>query len=287
MSLIRSNWTTLPDNLKQNVIYFLSPTSCHQVVELCKDANCGATQYRTLFKNADFQLPTNPSPVTDEDWETAYTAKCTELRNVLNIISNWGEPKTQHLGPDRRNIFEEFAGEWIHNKLVVLAALSQHGLSLKYISKKLQKDKKVVLAAVGQNGGALEYADNVFRSDPEVVLAAVRKRGLALYYAHPDLQKDPRYKEVMLAAVTENGRALQYACPELQNEEEAYREIVLAAVRQNGKALQFASKKLREDKEVVLAAVTKDGQALQYADNDLKSDLEIVLAAFRAGRRTL
>lgn len=44
-------------------------------------------------------------------------------------------------------------------------------------------DKEVVLAAVQQDGMALRYADSEMKKDKEVVLTAVRQDGMALRYA--------------------------------------------------------------------------------------------------------
>ena len=155
---------------------------------------------------------------------------------------------------------------------VVLAAVNKNGCALEFASKELRSDRKIVLAAVNKNGCALEFASKGLRSDREVVLAAVKSSGFALKYAPTELQSD---RALVLAAVNSCGFALQYASTELQSD----REIVLAAVNDTPSSLAFASEELRSDQEVVLAAVNNDGYALKHASKELRSDRDFVLAA--------
>ena len=167
----------------------------------------------------------------------------------------------------------KFASEELRqDKEVVMAAVKQEEWALKYASEDLKGDKEFMMAAVTQEGVALEYASEELQGDKEVVLAAVTQNGVALEYASEDLQGD---KEFMMAAVTQNGVALEFASDELQSD----KEVVLAAVTQNGEVLKFASEELQGDKEVVLAAITQEGWALEYASEDLKADKQFMLAA--------
>ena len=246
LPFICSDWTTLPHHLKHKIIYYLPPTSFHQVVELCNDAQCGATEYQTLFEKADFRLPADASLVTDEDWKRAYTDKCVELRdvlaNLLKSINNFYRPDV--IDP-----------EWKNHKIVMLAAISQDGMKIEDASNELKNDRDVVLAAVKEKGHSLYYASEELQKDPEIVIAAVTENGLALEYISEELQNNKElYNKIVLAAVTENGLALRYASKELQNDEEKYKEIVLAAVAQDAEAFNYVPDELKEDREIILAA---------------------------------
>ena len=166
------------------------------------------------------------------------------------------------------------------DKDVVLAAVRKNGIALTYTSDRLRNDKEVVLAAVAQIGEALQYASDTLKNDREVVLAAVAQDGDALRHASDALKND---REAVLAVVAQDWRALQFASDEMQND----REVVQAAVAQNGWALQFASDALKKDREVVLTAVTLDANALQYASDDIKNDKEVVLVAVTQDGRAL
>ena len=100
--------------------------------------------------------------------------------------------------------------------------------------------RDLVLAAVWQDGMALRYASEELQADREIVLAAVRQDGMALCFASEELQAD---REIVLAAVQQDGRALCFASAELQAEP----DLVLAAVRQDGRALDYASVELLAD----------------------------------------
>ena len=93
-------------------------------------------------------------------------------------------------------------------------------------SVELKNDKEVVLAAVAQAGLALRYASAELKNDKEVVLAAVAQDGRALHRASAELMND---KKAVLAAVAQDGRALEDASVKLRND----KEVVLAAVAQN------------------------------------------------------
>ena len=58
---------------------------------------------------------------------------------------------------------------------LVLAAVWQDGMALRYASEELQADREIVLAAVRQDGRALCFASEELQADHEIVLAAVRQ----------------------------------------------------------------------------------------------------------------
>ena len=72
---------------------------------------------------------------------------------------------------------------------LVLAAVWQDGMALRYASEELQADREIVLAAVQQDGRALCFASEELQADHEIVLAAVRQDG-APDYASAELQAD-------------------------------------------------------------------------------------------------
>ena len=73
---------------------------------------------------------------------------------------------------------------------LVLAAVWQDGMALRYASEELQADREIVLAAVQQDGRALCFASEELQADHEIVLAAVRQDGRAPDYASAELQAD-------------------------------------------------------------------------------------------------
>jgi hypothetical protein len=76
-------------------------------------------------------------------------------------------------------------------------------------------DFDVVMAAVSQNGLALRYASARLRDERAIVMAAVKQIGLALYHASVALRGD---RAIVMAAVSQFSGSLMYASTELQNE---------------------------------------------------------------------
>ena len=69
---------------------------------------------------------------------------------------------------------------------VVLAAVSNNGLALKYADDTLKADREVVLAAVSNDGWALQYADDALKAEREVILAAIQNNQCSYRFAKLD-----------------------------------------------------------------------------------------------------
>ena len=73
---------------------------------------------------------------------------------------------------------------------LVLAAVQQDGMALRFASAELKADRVIVLAAVQQDERALCFASAELQADHELVMASVRQGGRALDYASAELQAD-------------------------------------------------------------------------------------------------
>jgi hypothetical protein len=62
--------------------------------------------------------------------------------------------------------------QYMDDKELVLAAVSDYGLSLRHASPALQADKAVVMAAVKNNGMAIDHASLSLQKDSEIMKAA-------------------------------------------------------------------------------------------------------------------
>ena len=128
----------------------------------------------------------------------------------------------------------------------------------------MQGDKDVVLTAVAQKGLALKYASEELQSNIEVVSAAVAQTGgCALEHAHDILRRSSYFIRSILPL---DIKALEWAV----------KEVVLNVVAEDGLLLQFSSREARKDREVVLVAVTQDGRALEHASQALQEDKDII-----------
>jgi len=93
------------------------------------------------------------------------------------------------------------------DKQFALKTVEICGLSLQFLNK-LCSDFEVVLAAVSQCGLALKYASSSLRGNKSIVLAAVKNNGLSLMFA---LYKMRNNKEVVAAAILENPSSINFA----------------------------------------------------------------------------
>ena len=144
------------------------------------------------------------------------------------------------------------------NRAVVMMAVQQNGMQLRYANVVLRKDKEVVMAAVQQCGGMLQWAGAELRQDKAVVTAAVKQNARALEWASDNLKDD---KDVVTAAVQKYGGALAYASTNMKDN----KDVVTAAVQQYPRALEFASTKMKDNKEVKAAIEAAKAEAAAKA----------------------
>mmetsp|Transcript_48584 Transcript_48584/g.115461 ORF Transcript_48584/g.115461 Transcript_48584/m.115461 type:complete len:373 (+) Transcript_48584:164-1282(+) len=160
---------------------------------------------------------------------------------------------------------------------LVLAAVSQNGLSLQFAAEACWDDKAIVMQAVLQNGEALQFASWRLRSDRDVVEQAL--------YGEHYARSVPRYFPKFITPVMDvmqSSRAadysvrwpvLRFASPALRDD----RSFMMKEVSHMGFQLQFASEKLRKDKQLVLKAVQSVGVSFHFADEALKKDRAFVM----------
>lgn len=84
--------------------------------------------------------------------------------------------------------FENFPDNLKHDKEVVLAAVKNYGMALKYVPEELKNDREIVLNAVQSNGRALRVAPDELKNDREVVLEAVKNNIWSIKYIGEDLR---------------------------------------------------------------------------------------------------
>ena len=102
--------------------------------------------------------------------------------------------------------FLENAPEEIRrNRSIVLEALKNDGLALRFISTEFKNDREIVLEAVKSSGKALEYASDELKNDREIVLEAVKRiksyGSGVLKFASSELKNN---KEVAFTAIQSN-----------------------------------------------------------------------------------
>jgi len=183
---------------------------------------------------------------------------------------------------------------------MVLAAVSENGLALRYSPEPLKRDREIISASLQENGLALRDVPELLRDDEHVVLEAVQRNGLALRYASARLKANhgivfPALHQNLnafdLISTTEDPAIVVHV---LERDGSFYNRIMsdqlqrspvigMAAVRQNGLILQNLPLALRRDQAIVMAAVAQDGRALNGVPPPLRNDLSLLLFATSRG----
>jgi tetratricopeptide (TPR) repeat protein len=186
---------------------------------------------------------------------------------------------------------------WQDDEEVVLEAIKQCPLSIRFASDRLKDTKSVALDAVGRNGTVLRFLQN-WSKDPDIVALAVKTTPKSLKFASPDLKRMPEMilksvkatslsfrsncpsslrddKEFMLNVIKIAPNHLRFASGNLRND----KDICLAAVERNGKCLEYVSDAMRSNRQVVITAMEQDRLAYSFADSTLQSDREILMLA--------
>ena len=154
-----------------------------------------------------------------------------DLRNDIDFITTMfpiDEVTLKHIGEklkteillSKLKEYKVKKDESLINAQKVLSKLKENGMELsKY--RKLNDYKDVVLVAVRQNGMALKYASDELKNDFEVVFEAVGQNGYALMYASEELKNN---RNIVLNAIDNNPMSIYFASEELKIELKQYVE---------------------------------------------------------------
>ena len=196
--------------------------------------------------------------------ELAFAQTLLQPANVTNRLSADISPETARK-----------ALALLNHKTLVLAAVKNNGLDVKYASAKMRDDRDVMMQAVRQNGLALRYASSRLKDDRKLVQMAVTNNSSALQFAGARSRDDTAVVRIAVQRTNYiDSNALQYASNRLKSD----KQIVLLALRQeNSDALQFADDSLKHDRQVILAARS----GLKYASEPLKNEKTLVLEMLR------
>ena len=233
--------------------------------------------------------------------------------------------KEQILDSINKNVFSFILipddDELKKDKDIVLKAVEQYALILKYAHIDSKNDFDIVSKAVTQNGLALEYASDSLKNDfdivskavnqnpvvikhilnNELILTMIKNNGLILEFISYDLQN----KEIVLEAINNNGIAINYVSPTLiknslitkaidnlidKNIHDFYKlskhyrkdkEIVKRIVPLMPHLFLYVNNKLRNDKEFIFDIIQNNSIIFNYIPDELKKDREFVLSLIK------
>ena len=185
------------------------------------------------------------------------------------------------------------------DRLMVIAAVQQHGGALKFASEELQSDLE--LNDISHDywwSKMMEYGIHMLNEETTSDLLSVLQEGETqiqdVAFAHwlskvkedgANLRFAPmRYRAdriVVTEAVQHNSwdSPLRYASEAMQND----KAIAMTAIQHDGSAFKYSSVRLQNDKDVLhcywLTKAKHNGLCLRYAPSEIRSDKKIVLAA--------
>lgn len=163
--------------------------------------------------------------------------------------------------------------KYADDKELVMCAVLNNPISIKYSSATMRADKEVVMCAVRANGLMLCFAEITLRGDAEVVAVAVAQMGMALIYASSAC----KYNEHLCSlAVAQCGQALRYAPAFVRG----LLWVARIAVANDGLALEHCSPDVQDNAEVAWLAIYQNGLALEWVGAGLiDADDELVMCA--------
>ena len=154
-------------------------------------------------------------------------------------------------------------------------------------STKLQHDRDVVLCAVQQNFLNLKYASDRLKDDETIVLAAISgfRANTAQSSMHPSplihvskrLMKNYDFLHQAVKTFHDNSELL--GTTDIDN-----RLFLREAILKNGLLLAHASETLRSDAGIAHLAILQNPYAFQFVSKSLKQDLEFILGFLQNSR---
>ena len=161
---------------------------------------------------------------------------------------------------------------------VVLASVTNKGISLEHAATELKSDRTIALAAINQNPKAFTLVSESLRNDPGIIQATIDSMGLSFDVSSSlSSGSSPMgNRDLMLLLAPLGKDMLKFASVEIKNDH----EVVLTAVRADCHSLRYASVGMRNIPEIVLAATAGDPNGIMssWASAELLSSRDFALA---------
>lgn len=150
-----------------------------------------------------------------------------------------------------------------NNKEVVMAAVSTHGNSICWASKKLQDDLEIIQTAIKTYPLAIKNASARIRDNIDIVREVSSIDHRCFDYASDRLKNN---KELVIYLSQYTIKTAEMISYELQNDEEVCR----AYISSHGFAIRWFSDRLRNDPKIMALAIENASEnVFKYAGNEL------------------
>lgn len=157
------------------------------------------------------------------------------------------------------------------DKDVVLKAIENSPISLKYSSERLKDDKEIVLYGVNKSRNILEYASDRLKDDKDFVLNVIKNGGIVAPYLSDRLKDD---KETVLKAIEYDMHGIDYASDRLKDD----KNFIFKAVELQITSLNYLSDEWKDNKDLIIHAIKlNSNHAYTHASYELQKDRDVVL----------
>lgn len=160
------------------------------------------------------------------------------------------------------------------NKLIEMVKKNPYMLEHYDIDPDWKEYKQLVLIAIEQDPIFLRYANPKWREYKKLVIEAVEKNPYYLVYANP---KWKEYKKLVVDAIEKNCRYLTYAKVEWED----YGEIVAKQFKKTDNVISFSG--MRADPDKIAKCAKVNPTVLQYVKGDWSGFKELVIEAIKNG----
>lgn len=165
------------------------------------------------------------------------------------------------------------------DKEVILAAVSNNGLLLKYASPRLRNNPKIVEAAVRSHGEAFKFASNEIRNNKFSVIRFMAISPLVFNTLPDKIKQDP---EIAYDALNMSSQRTDSNFIELSNNE----DLIMNAMLYRPDAYKFASVDVMKTTRVAERALSMAGELIAFAPPDVRWNKKLVLLAMRTAPET-
>ena len=171
------------------------------------------------------------------------------------------------------------------NKNIILEAIKENSIFIKYLSDESKNDKKIILSAVKNNGLYLKFVSDKFKNNKKIVLASVKQNGLAIEYMDKKFFNDP---EIILTAINENLQILR-TYKNIINFEifnnlnyKKNKKLILKNIKYLPLLYRFLNITIREDIKIAINIMKINGFAFRFILPKLSNNINIILAALNS-----
>ena len=255
----------------------------------------------SALENSSFQVPLEK--IERADYSLTYRSSFFSfVKRAVSVHSSDSELITRSIGlllgkfavaPIKlRDVFQSVSPQLLGDKKFCLTLCGIDGLLLQFVGD-LCNDTDVVMAAVSQNGLALKFASEALKDNEAIVKCALTQNGNSLDDASPRLKFETLLTELAL----EHGLWFR---ANLQGLPQSFltKENVIDVLSRNGGSLNGLPKDLCCDREVLIAALSSWRGAGELPTTsfisqsyhlccDLLDDKDVVMSALAVAARKL